>query len=145
MGKFLTILLFYLCSASFMQSADLSSSAAKSGCEQIASRYVEQIDCQRQCNNFAHRSEQISIPSTSVTTAAEKSYQPRVAVIGDNLHSLCVVNYYCTRFSLYRLCGRRAIDYYLYTLCRLRLWFGRCKAADLQAIKPTKQNKSQTY
>ncbi len=121
MGKVLTILLFYLCSTFFVQGADSISVYTECDSVEFASRYQVQIDCQRQCNNFAHHTEQISIPSTSVTTVAVKSYQPRVTAIGDNLHSLCVVNYYCTRFSLYRLCGRRAIDYYLYTLCRLRL------------------------
>lgn len=121
MGKFLTILLFYLCSTFLVQGADSVSAYTECDSVEFASRYKEQIDCQRQCNNYAHRAESITVPTTSVTTLAAKSSQARVATLSSAVRLLAVDNNYNGQFSLYPLCGRRAIDYYLYTLCQLRL------------------------
>ena len=121
MGKVLTILLFYLCSVCFVQSAELSSLPLTTGSEELSSRYAEQIECQRHCNNFAHRAESITVPTTSVTSSATRGYQPRVTTIISALPSFCIAKSYSTQFSLYHLYGRRAIDYFLYKLCQLRL------------------------
>ena len=122
MKKVLTIVLLYICSVSFIQGSNLSSQAAMVECEQLSSRYVEQLDCQHRCNNFAHRSESFSIPSTTVTSLGVKSHQYRTLTGCATLFAhTSAANYYCTQFSLYTICGRRAIDYYLYTLCQLRL------------------------
>lgn len=121
MGKFLTILLFYLCSTFFVQGADSISVYTECDSVEFASRYQVQIDCQRQCNNFAHRTESITVPTTSVTTLAAKGSQARVATLGSAVQKLTISSNYNGQFSLYPLCGRRAIDYYLYTLCQLRL------------------------
>ena len=71
MGKFLTILLFYLCSTFFVQGADSLSVYTECDSVEFASRYQVQIDCQRQCNNFAHRSDNIGNDTRSKELAGK--------------------------------------------------------------------------
>lgn len=120
MRRVLSILLFALCLALFGQGSEGASVCIKKESESLKNRYTEQIDCQQRCNNFAHRTESISVPATSVTTFGVKSFHPRLASVATATISTGT-NYLTTNFSYFIICGRRAIDYYLYTLCQLRL------------------------
>ena len=121
MRRVLSILLFSLCLVLFGQGSEEFSPSVKRESESLKNRYTEQIDCQQRCNNFAHRTESISVPATSVTTLAVKSFQPRLASVVAGAVATGANHYLTTSFSYFIICGRRAIDYYLYALCQLRL------------------------
>ena len=121
MRRVLSILLFSLCLVLFGQGSEEFFPSVKRESESLKNRYAEQIDCQQRCNNFAHRTESISIPATSVTTLAVKSFQPRLASVAAGAVATGANHYLTTSFSYFIICGRRVIDYYLYALCQLRL------------------------
>ena len=123
MSRFVAILAFLLCSALSGQGRGVTTPTDRGevSAELISSIYVEQIECEREGNNFAEQSVSISAPVSSVSLSLHRTPQPRVATTPSLLHSISSGCYYCIRFSLYLLTGRRSIDYYLYTLCQLRL------------------------
>lgn len=121
MRRVLSILLFSLCLVFFGQRSEEFSSNVKRVPESLKNHYAEQIDCQQKMGNFAHRTESISIPATTITTLGVKSFQPRFASVAAATIAAGANFYLSTNFSYFLICGRRAIDYYLYALCQLRL------------------------
>lgn len=121
MRRVLSILLFSLCLAFFGQRSEEFSPSVKRVSESLKNHYAEQIDCQQRMGNFAHRTESISIPATSITTLGVKSFQPRLTTLAAATITAGASFYLTTNFSYFLICGRRAIDYYLYALCQLRL------------------------
>ena len=121
MFKIIVIVLSILCAATGLDGVGYSSLEVKPSKDEIGSRYVEQIECEHRCNNFAERSLTISIPTTNITSSAVRSQYVRASEAVSTLHSISTGCHYCIRFSLYRSAGKRVIDYYLDTLCHLRL------------------------
>lgn len=85
----------------------------------LHSDFAEQITCERVSNPVAESLSQVTISTTSCSTLS-RTATPRHQSVGSTLHSIACGLAYCTEYHHYRL-SNRAIDYYLYTLCVLRL------------------------
>lgn len=120
MRRLVSMLLFVLGALAF-EWADIIPTATTSECE-VVDLHHEQIVCNHRYNIDAERTSTIVVPSvrTSVTpsTRYQQNRTQHFAVVG---RSIATSNYLVTRF-IHRLgtCAR-AVDFYLYTLCRLRL------------------------
>ena len=122
MYRWIYILLLSFCSfIGWQGEAIASNSDSINKVELIADRYVEQLECAHRYNNFANRSHSITIPATSISTVGTRGQQMRLCADSATLTSIASGVIYSIEFSLYRICSGRAIDYYLYTLCCLRL------------------------
>ena len=120
MRKLLAILLFILGAIAFKQVDTLSVTTAVE-CE-VVDLHHEQLVCNHRYNIDAERTSSVVVPSVRMTVNNAPRYQQNrhmnLSVIG---RSITTSNYLVTRF-IHRLgtCAR-AVDFYLYTLCRLRL------------------------
>lgn len=122
MCRFLAILLFMLGSALFGQGADAVAAPSAAQRDDISSLYVEQISASHRYNNTLHTTTTVCVPATSVTNLSMRLQRVNLDICkGSSLLSVATNCCYCADFSAYLLTGRRAIDYFLYKLCRLRL------------------------
>lgn len=122
MRKWIYILILALCSVICEQGQAFASECSEISREEVlANHYSEQLECAHKYNNFATRSHSISIPTTNSSTSATRE---QVRLLADTaLPSIAAGAIYAVNHSVYRICSRRVIDYYLYTLCCLRLWY----------------------
>lgn len=101
--------------------ADLAK-AAHAQESSVASRYDEQIACCHRCNMSAEQVQQVVTPTGSVRTLSHQSRQTsgdrtsESAQCGLSTHNYSI-DCFVHRLSL----GDRAVDFYLYRLCRLRI------------------------
>ena len=120
MRKMVAILLFVLGAFAFEQT-DILPITTASECE-VVDLHHEQLVCNHRYNIDAERTSTVVIPSARVTFSSSPRYQQNrpmnISVVG---RSIITSNYLVTHF-VHRLgsCAR-AVDFYLYTLCRLRL------------------------
>lgn len=125
MLRLVYIVFISLCSYLFGQGAIVVADRAEgSEYEQkqiVANRYTEQLVCAHRCNNTAQRSESISVPATSSILSLARTQHHRVDIDSAPIPTIASKSNFSIRFSLYRICCSRVIDYYLYTLCCLRL------------------------
>lgn len=87
----------------------------------VANRYTEQLECAHRCNNTAESSHSITVPASSSTTSCARAQHQRLEVGNTPIASYASKPNFSVQSSLYRICCSRVIDYYLYTLCCLRL------------------------
>ena len=120
MRKWIYILILALCSIVCGQGHLVASDSNDISREEVlANHYSEQLECAHKYNNFATRTHSISIPTTnSSTTAAREQVRTSANAVLPTISARAV---YSIRHSVYHICSRRIIDYYLYTLCCLRL------------------------
>ena len=120
MRKMVVILLLALGALVFEQ-GDIAPAATTSECE-VVDLHHEQLVCNHRYNIDAERTSSLVIPSVRTTINNTSRYQQHrtlsYAVAG---RSITTSNYLVTRF-IHRLgtCAR-AVDFYLYMLCQLRL------------------------
>ena len=125
MFRLVYIALFWLCSFMFGQqcvAAPDSPQCEKRGADIVASQYAVQLECAHRCNNTAQQTHSIVVPATTSTTLATRARLQHKAesCVTAPLTAGAKVNF-SILFSLYRVCCKRAIDFYLYALCCLRL------------------------
>lgn len=90
--------------------------------EIVSNRYAVQLECAHRYNNTAERSHSIVIPATTSSTVGTRArLQHRVDVCAEPIITVGTRVNFSTHFSLYRICCKRVIDFYLYALCCLRL------------------------
>lgn len=117
----LVSILFFVLGVFAFEWADIIPTATTSECE-VVDLHHEQIVCNHRYNIDAERTSTIVVPSVRTSVNSTPRYQQNrtlhLAVVGRSLNTS---NYLVTRF-IHRLgtCAR-AVDFYLYTLCRLRL------------------------
>ncbi|MBQ9138431.1 MAG: hypothetical protein IJX65_07350 [Alistipes sp.] len=125
MRHLIYIIMTLLCSFSFGQGIEAFSQRAESvekgEHNRLESRYAVQLECAHRCNNYAERSQSISVPTTNISSAGARANHHRVDSIIAPMPTVAAGAIFSIRFSLYRICSKRVIDYYLYTLCCLRL------------------------
>ena len=122
MFKMLYILFFATCSLLFGQQVEFASDNNISDSEQsLTSRYTTQLECAHRHNNYAEQCTSISVPAGSVSTLGARGQQQKVTSTTATLATATVSAIFSIRHTLYRIRCKRAIDYYLYTLCCLRL------------------------
>ena len=120
MLKLIAILLFVL-GIFASEQIDILPQATSSEYE-VMDLHHEQLICNHRYNVDAERTSSIVLPVVPTTINNSLRYQQNrtlhIAVVG---RSIITSNYLVTRF-IHRLgtCAR-AVDFYLYTLCRLRL------------------------
>lgn len=120
MRKLVAILFFVLGVFAFEQT-DIMPTAHSPECE-VVDLHHEQLVCNHRYNIDAERTSTIVVPSVRTSVNSAPRYQQNralhLAVIGRSLNTS---NYLVSLF-VHRLgtCAR-AVDFYLYTLCRLRL------------------------
>lgn len=120
MRKLVAILLFVLGAFAFEQ-ADITSMTTSLECE-VSDLHHEQLLCNHRYNIDAERTSTVVVPSVRTSLTSSPRYQQHrtlhLSVAGRSLNTS---NYLVTLF-VHRLgsCAR-AVDFYLYTLCRLRL------------------------
>ena len=88
----------------------------------ISDLHHEQLCCNHRYNLDAESTSSIAVPSVrTTTTLAARSSQQRISTVSFIGHLYTVTKYPVTRF-IYRLGSfARAIDFYLYVFCVLRL------------------------
>lgn len=119
MRKWIYILLLGFC-LYFGQEQVVVCHSTTEVCEQeLSSRYQEQLENQQRHNNFATRTETISVSTSSSTSSASRA-QVRAISVGV-IHTAAARAVYLVQQTLNCKCSRRIVDYYLYTLCCLRL------------------------
>ena len=118
--KFVAIILFVV-EAFVFNSADVTLTTVSAE-RTIADRHHEQLVCSHRYNIDAGETTSVVIPSVrSVTTSSYRQIQQRFLAL------LCVENHqtitnYSVSVFLHRLGNYfRAVDYYLYMFCQLRL------------------------
>ncbi|MBP3550109.1 MAG: hypothetical protein J6J57_00490 [Alistipes sp.] len=120
MHKLIAILLFVL-GIFASEQIDILPQATSSEYE-VMDLHHEQLLCNHRYNIDAERTSSVVLPVVPTTINNSLRYQQNrtlhIAVVG---RSIITSNYLVTRF-IHRLgtCAR-AVDFYLYTLCRLRL------------------------
>lgn len=119
MRKWIYILLLGFCLFFGQEQVAIDHSAEASSKQELQSLYREQLECAHRHNNFATRTESISVPTTTSTTSVARE-QARASAT-DVAHTTAARAVLSVAYTLYRTSGRRIIDYYLYTLCCLRL------------------------
>ena len=120
MRKLVAILLFVLGAYAFGQ-ADIFSTSATAECE-VFDLHHEQLVCNHRHNIDAERTSTIVVPSVQTSVNSAPRYQQnRTLHLAVAVRSITTSNYLVTLF-VHRLgsCAR-AVDFYLYALCRLRL------------------------
>ena len=121
MYRLLTILAYLLLSALINQGGCGVVCNQQSGQSSVSSLYVEQIAASHSYNNTIHLNTSISVPVTGAVQTAVRGQWSRDISSSSMLHSVAANNSYCIRFAAYLLSGRRVLEYYLYSLCQLRL------------------------
>ena len=122
MRKLFAILIFALGVFAF-ESADIAPSAAGRECE-VVDMHHEQLVCNNRHNIDIEPTTSIVVPSVSVRTATgnfSRQVQQRVLHLQPVEHLYTTTNYPTTQFILQLGSFARAVDFYLYTLCQLRL------------------------
>ena len=120
MRRMVVILLFVLGALAFEQ-AGIQPTTTTSECE-VVDLHHEQLVCNHRYNIDAERTSLVVVPSVRTSVSHATRYQHNrimnLLVVG---RSITTSNYLVTQF-IHRLgsCAR-AVDFYLYTLCRLRL------------------------
>lgn len=120
MRKLVVILLLVL-GAFVLEQADIVPTTTCSEYE-VIDLYHEQLLCNHRHNIDAERTSSVVVPTVHTTINTPSRYQQnRVVNFVALSRSITTSNYLVTRF-IHRLgtCAR-AVDFYLYTLCRLRL------------------------
>lgn len=125
MLRFVYIVLFSLCSFMFGQGAmvvENNGQPERKSVDIVNSQYAVQLECAHRYNNTAERSHSIVIPATTSSTVGTRArLQHRVDVCAEPIITVGTRVNFSTHFSLYRICCKRVIDFYLYALCCLRL------------------------
>ena len=120
--KFSLILLFFLC-IQLMPSERLCISTKEEITAEhnlLRGDYAQEIACQHRSNPIAESHVQPSIAPSTTTATPHRTPTLRNLLGGSTIHATASGNHYCADFNGYRLCSR-AIEYYLYGLCVLRL------------------------
>ncbi len=122
MLRLVYIVLLSLCSFIFGQGVVVATNNSEqhSVAEVVANRFTQQLECAHRCNNSAERTHSITVPATTTTVSGTR-VQHRVDMCAVPQVAVGAKVNFSIRFSLYRICCKRVIDYYLYTLCCLRL------------------------
>ena len=108
MLRLVYIVLFSLCSFMFGQGAmvvENNGQPERKSVDIVNSQYAVQLEC-------AHRYN---------TVGTRARLQHRVDVCAEPIITVGTRVNFSTHFSLYRICCKRVIDFYLYALCCLRL------------------------
>ena len=121
MFKMLYILFFAICSLLFGQQVDFASEHTSSSEQSLTSRYTTQLECAHRHNNYAEQCTSISVPAGSVSTLGTRGQQQKATNATAIVATATAGAIFSVQHTLYRIYGKRAIDYYLYTLCCLRL------------------------
>lgn len=122
MRNLLYIVLFYVGMALCAVSDAGALSAGEAASDSVKSRYEEQLSCSHRCNASANEVQRVVVPTGSVRTLSCSSRH-----LSNGCPSGCDERVGSTHNSknrniVYRLSlGDRAVDYYLYELCRLRI------------------------
>ena len=120
MHKMLTISLFFLAAFLCGQGDVTTAQSVKEG--EFFDLHHEQLVCNHRYNIDAERTSSVVVPSVRTTLNTAPRYQQnrtsQNAIVG---RSITTSNYLVSRF-IHRLgtCAR-AVDFYLYTFCQLRL------------------------
>ena len=118
--KIFAIILFVV-EAFVLNGAEVNSDAV--GAERaIADRHHEQLVCSHRYNVDAERTSQVVLPAArSVTNSSSRNIQQRFSTFISGENHRTITNY--SVFSFIHRLGNyaRAVDYYLYMFCQLRL------------------------
>lgn len=89
---------------------------------EIVDNHKVQIDCNHRNNNDVEQSSQVVVPTVQIRTInGQRTTASRAPHIASTGHYYTTSKYVVAQF-IHRLGSlARAIDFYLYTLCRLRL------------------------
>lgn len=120
MRRLFTILLFLL-GAIACEQADVLSDVDTTGCE-VVDLHHEQLLCNHRYNIDIERTSTVVIPSVrTITSNVIRQAQQRALYLIEVEHLRTITNYPLSHF-VHRLgsCAR-AVDFYLYILCQLRL------------------------
>ena len=120
--RFSLILLFFL-SIQLMPSERAHISAKNEIATEhnlLSSDYTQEIACQHRSNPIAESQVQPSIAPSTTTATPHRTPALRNLLGGSTMHATASGKRYCVNFNGHRLC-KRAIEYYLYGLCVLRL------------------------
>ncbi|MBQ5753290.1 MAG: hypothetical protein IIV91_03685 [Alistipes sp.] len=89
-------------------------------CGVLASEFACQIACAHRDNSSAERVVQVRVPVLNVSGVSVRQPLPRNVCGVESVRGAAAGVGYTLRAHLYRL-SARAVDYYIYTLCVLRL------------------------
>ena len=90
--------------------------------ESVKSRYEEQLSCSHRCNASANEVQRVVVPTGSVRTLSCSSRHLSNGHLSGSDERVGATHNGKNRNIVYRLSlGGRAVDYYLYELCRLRI------------------------
>ena len=117
----LVAILFVLLGVFAFEQLDFSTAQADTKSEIVDSQ-KEQIDCNRRNNNDVEQPSRVVVPSAQIRIInGQRTTLCRAPHIATTGHYNTTSEYVVAQFT-HRLGSLpRAIDYYLYTLCRLRL------------------------
>ncbi len=88
----------------------------------VSDRHLAQISCCKSANNSAETVLQITVPANHVTASSSRHSQFKNCGDVSASRNICTTGRYCIETHIHRLSvGQRAAEYYLYTLCRLRI------------------------
>ena len=123
MRNLLYIALFYvgmaLCAVSDEGTLSVGEEA---GDYSVKSRYEQQLMCSHRCNTSANEVQRVVVPTGSVRTMSCNSRHLSNGCSSGYGERLGLTHSGKNRNVIYRLSfGDRAVDYYLYELCRLRI------------------------
>lgn len=122
MRKLFAIVMFLLGAFAF-ESIDIAPLVTGRECE-VVDMHHEQLVCNNRHNIDIERTTSIVVPSVSVRTASgnfSRQAQQRVLHLLSVEHLRSATNYPTTQFVLRLGNFARAVDFYLYTFCQLRL------------------------
>ena len=120
MRKLVAISLFLLAAFAF-ERADIHL-AQPSAESSLLDLHKVQIECNQRHNVDAERTSNLVVPSVrTLTTSAPRAHTYRAPHIAATGHFNTISRYIVARFTLRLGSLPRAVDFYLYTLCQLRL------------------------
>lgn len=94
--------------------------SAEHRCEVLASEYACQLECAHRENSSAERVVRVQVPAVNVSGVSVRHSASRSVCGVEPMRGIAAVASSVGVGRLYRL-SVRAIDYYIYTLCVLRL------------------------
>ena len=120
MQRYLQMLLIIL-GALIFEMGDALQSPKSDSCE-ICDRHHEQLLCNNRHNIDIERTSTITAPSVQTTTINTQRHMQQRNISAANIGHISVIFNYPVSLFIHRLgsCAR-AIDFYLYMLCQLRL------------------------
>lgn len=106
--------------ASFVDRVDVAGDGEPRECGVLASEYACQVACAHRDNSSAERVAQVRVPVSNVSGVSVRQPAPRNVCGAEPIRGAASGVGYTLHTHLYRL-SQRAVDYYIYTLCVLRL------------------------